>query len=195
MEWGKMVRSTALAAAVLLSFFVSWAGRAQAASEAEKVALTKAYEKYAVGFRAGNADRAWEAIDPQCVFIDESGGRESAGAMLSKSKEFFSTIRNTSISYTITDVQSKNGQLIVHVDTEARFDLKTGLFFFEKWSPKILNASGIETWQKKGAVWKLVESRSLRPEDVRDANGAAPTGGGKLVKFIQQGGTPKKAGR
>jgi hypothetical protein len=187
-----MIRLMALMAAVLLSFMVFWAGAAQAASEAENAALTNVYEKYAAGFRAGSVDRVWEVIDPQCVFIDESGRRESGEAMLSKSREFFSSIRNASVTYTINDVQSKNGKLMVFIDTEARFDLQTKLLFIENWSSKILYNQGVDTWQKKGGAWKLVESKTLRPEELRDANGAAPGGGRKLVKFLQQGVCAKK---
>ena len=96
-------------------------------------------------------------IDPQCVFIDENGRRESGEAMHSKSREFFSSIRNSSVTYTINDVQSKNGKLIVYIDTEARFDLQTKLLFVENWSSKILSNSGIDTWQKKGGAWKLIK--------------------------------------
>ena len=189
-----MVRLMVITAAALLSFLVSWAGGAQAASEAEKAALTKVYEKYAVGFRAGSADQVWEVVDPKCAFIDENGRGEPAASMLSKSREFFSSIRNASVTYTINDIQSKNGKLVVYIDTEARFDLQTKLLFVESWSSKILSNSGIDTWRKKGGAWKLVESRLLRPEDLRDVSGPASggSGGGKPVKFIQQGQCAKK---
>ena len=186
-----MIRSLAFVIAIM----VCSAGVSHAASDGGNSALAKAYEKYAGGLNESDADKAWAVVDPDCVFIDENGRRETVEAVLPRTKDFLSNIRNNKFSYTINAVKSAKGKLIAYVNSEARFDLHSQMLFSDDWTPKVRSRSTVDTWEKKGGAWKLVESRSIRPEELHDmdtaATGDAP-GTVSPVKFVKQNTCAKK---
>lgn len=191
----RMIRSIAFAVAVMFCSAGMAIGMAHAASEAERAAVTKVYEKYASGFNESDAEKMWAVVDSKCVFIDENGNREFVDTMLPKTKEFLSGIRNNNITYSINDVKNKNGKLIVYVNSEARFELHSKMLFVDDWEPKVRSTSVVDTWEKRGGSWKLVESRSLRPEDLREMDTASTgesSGKVKPVKFAKQSACVRK---
>jgi uncharacterized protein YukE len=172
---------------------------ARAASEADIAAVKKIYEQAAKAFIAGDLKKMMEVIDPKFVHYDEKGKRVSYAEIKAQAKDFHSKIRKRSLTYTINNIQSKNGKLLVQIDEEAHFEIVSTLFLVENWTAYIMKTSSIEIWEKRGDSWKLTENRRLKPEDMQRADGLTldSLGGqggavGKAVKYIQLGACLKQ---
>lgn len=139
---------------------------------------TKLYALQAGNFASGDPEKIWKVIDPNCAFIDENGGRLSAEEFRPKSQQFLSSIRNARIKYKIYNVALNEDKLIVHAQSELHFESPSQFLFSQDWTYYIKTDMILQTWQKKGKIWQIVETKKLRPELLRrveQSSGQAPT--------------------
>jgi hypothetical protein len=67
--------------------------------------------------------------------------------------------RNIDQTTKIKDVQTENGQIVAFIEHVERFDFNDPKL---KWIPMNATSTSEETWEKKGAEWKLVLTKTLR---------------------------------
>lgn len=136
-------------------------------ADEDRFTALKLYDQHASHYATGEYSKLWNAIDPTCVFIDEKGKRQTVKELRPLSQQFFSSIRNARVKYKIHNYMVSGDTMVTHVESEMRFDLKSQLLFLEEWSPHIKTEIALDIWKKKANGWKIVETRTLRPETLR----------------------------
>lgn len=137
----------------------------------ERAASSKLYEGTANHFASGAYSKIWNNFDSNGVVIDEHGKRQPFDDLRPASQQFFSSIRNARLKTKIHNIALNGDRLVVHSETELYFDLHKQGLFENQWVSRVKNDVTLDTWRKKGGLWRLVESRVLSPEKLREAQG------------------------
>jgi hypothetical protein len=151
----------------IAAIMVVGAAGAASSQSSNSVVVEKLYDQIDQALANSNIDGYLSFFDPdRYVFVDEKGKSMSFVEYVEMTRKNLGNARNIDETTKIKDVQSDNGRMVAYIEQVVRFEFNDPQ---GKWVPMNATSTSEDTWEKKGAEWKLVSSKTLRLRSAMDA--------------------------